>query len=78
MRGINSPKADDPLPITARQTHLLDMLGHVAFPEDNSSSQQPPPADQDLIPGLSNLSIRGEKLEKNEQAQSLKLSLSGA
>ena len=78
IADIYSPNADDPFPVTARPTNLLDLLGHVAFPEDNSSSQQPPAADQDLIPGLSSLSIRGDKLEKNEQAQSLQLSLSGA
>ena len=77
MRDIYSPpNPHDNSSIGTRPLHLLHLLGLVAFPEDNSFSQQPQAADQDLFPRLSNLLEIGVDLKKNEQARGLKVSFS--
>ena len=55
MRDIYSPKPEHGFSIEPKPLHLLHLLGLVAFPEDSSSSLQPPAADQNLIPPLSEL-----------------------
>ena len=76
MRDIYSPKPEHGFSIEPKPLHLLHLLGLVAFPEDSSSSLQPPAADQNLIPPLSKLLGADVELKENEQARGLKVSFS--